>query len=56
MSTRRPYPSDVTDDEWALIAPCLTLMTENAPQRDYPLRETFNACAGWRVVYEQTHR
>ena len=31
MRTRKPYPSDVTDDEWAFVAPYLTLMTENAP-------------------------
>jgi transposase len=43
MSTRKPYPSDVSDDEWAFVAPYLTLMTEDAPQRDYPLREVFNA-------------
>jgi transposase len=43
MSTRKPYPSDVSDDEWAFVVPYLTLMTEDAPQRDYPLREVFNA-------------
>ena len=42
MSTRRAYPSDVTDDEWAFVAPYLTLMTQEAPQRDHPLREVFN--------------
>jgi len=57
MSTRKPYPSDVTDDEWAFVAPYLTLMTENAPQREYPLRETFNGLrwmartgAPWRLI------
>lgn len=40
--TRKPYPSDVSDDEWAFVAPYLTLMTEDAPQRDYSLREVFN--------------
>jgi transposase len=40
---RKPYPSDVSDDEWSLVAPYLTLMTEAAPQRDYALRELFNA-------------
>ena len=40
---RRSYPSDVTDEEWALVAPYLTLMREDAPQREYPLREMFNA-------------
>jgi transposase len=37
--TRDPYPSNVSDDEWAFVAPYLTLMREDAPQRDYPLRE-----------------
>jgi transposase len=40
---RQPYPSDVTDEEWAFVAPYLTLMKEDAPQRAYPLREVFNA-------------
>ena len=40
--TRKPYPSDVSDAEWALVAPYLTLMTEEAPQREYSLREVFN--------------
>src|SRR6478672_5109802 len=40
---RQPYPSDVLDDEWAFVAPYLTLMTPDAPQRDYSLREVFNA-------------
>lgn len=39
---RRRYPSDVTDDEWSLVVPYLTLMCEEAPQRAYPLRELFN--------------
>jgi transposase len=39
---RKPYPSDVSDEEWALVAPYLTLMTEDAPQREHPLREVFN--------------
>ena len=44
MSTsRKPYPSAVTDDEWAFVAPYLTLMTEDAPQRHHDLREVFNA-------------
>ena len=40
--TRKSYPSDVSDDEWAFIAPYLTLMREDAPQRDHSLREVFN--------------
>ena len=54
---RKAYPSDVSDDEWAFVAPYLTLMTETAPQRDYPLREVFNglrwmvrAGASWRMM------
>ena len=39
---RKPYPSDVTDEEWSLVAPYLTLMTEDAPQRQHALRELFN--------------
>lgn len=54
---RKAYPSDVTDDEWAFVAPYLTLMTEEAPQRDHSLREVFNglrwivrAGAPWRMM------
>jgi transposase len=54
---RQAYPSDVTDAEWALVAPYLTLMTEDAPQRDYPLREVFNGLrwivrsgAAWQMM------
>jgi transposase len=54
---RQPYPSDVRDDEWAFVAPYLTLMREDAPQRDYPLREVFNGLrwivrtgAEWRLM------
>ncbi len=42
-TTRKPYPSDVTDGEWEFLLPYLTLMREDAPQREYPLRELFNA-------------
>jgi transposase len=43
MSTpRKPYPGDVTDEEWAFVAPYLTLMTPTAPQRRDDLREGFN--------------
>src|SRR5215211_5541428 len=39
---RKPYLSDVSDDEWAFVAPYLTLMDETAPQRRHSLREVFN--------------
>jgi transposase len=54
---RKAYPTDVSDAEWALVAPYLTLMTEDAPQRDYPLREVFNGLrwmvrggSSWRLM------
>ena len=54
---RKPYPSDVSDDEWAFVAPYLTLMREDAPQREHPLRDVFNglrwivrAGAPWRML------
>ena len=40
--TRKAYLSDVSDDEWAFVAPYLTLMREDAPQREYSLREVFD--------------
>lgn len=48
MASRKPYPSDVNDEEWAFVAPYLVLMKEDAPQREYPLREMFNALR-WMV-------
>jgi transposase len=54
---RKPYPTDVSDDEWAFVAPYLTLMTADAPQRRHDLREVFNALrwivhtgAPWRYL------
>lgn len=54
---RKAYPSDVSDDEWAFVAPYLTLMREDAPQREHELREVFNglrwlvrAGAAWRMM------
>jgi transposase len=54
---RKPYPSDVSAEEWAFAAPYLPLLDETAPQRTYPLREMFNAVrwlvrtgAHWRMM------
>ena len=54
---RQTYPSDVSDDEWSFVAPYLTLMTEDAPQREHSLREVFNGLrwivrtgAQWRMM------
>src|SRR2546430_10511954 len=54
---RQAYPSDVSDDEWSFVAPYLTLMTPEAPQREHDLREVFNGSrwivrtgAQWRMM------
>lgn len=31
--SRKSYPPDVSDDEWALLVPYLTLLPENVGQR-----------------------
>ena len=41
--TRKSYPSGVTDDEWLFVLPYLTLMREDAPQREHDLRAILNA-------------
>lgn len=57
MMTRKPYPSDVRDDEWAFVVPYLTLLPLDAEQRKHDLREVFNAVrwlvrtgAAWRYL------
>lgn len=54
---RKPYPSDVSDDEWAFVAPYLALLSEDAAQRRHDLREVFNGLrylvrsgAPWRMI------
>jgi transposase len=42
MPTLKPYPSDVSDEEWAFAAPYLALVREDAPQRSHDLREVLN--------------
>ena len=41
--SRKPYPSDVGDEEWHFVLPYLTLMRADAPQRHHDLRAVFNA-------------
>lgn len=36
------YPSDVSDEEWAFVAPYLALCREDSEQRDYSLRAVLN--------------
>jgi transposase len=54
---RKPYPTDVSDEEWAFVVSYLTLRTADAPQRRHDLREVFNALrwivhtgAPWRYL------
>src|SRR5689334_20653573 len=57
MSARNAYPSDVSDEEWAFVAPYLTLLSEDAGQRHYELREVYSGLrwivrtgATWRMM------
>jgi transposase len=57
MPPRKPYPSDVSDEEWAFVLPYLTLLPLEAAQRRHDLREVFNALrwivragAPWRYL------
>ncbi len=43
MTARPAYPSDVSDEEWAFVAPYLTLLPEDVLQRMYALCDVFNA-------------
>lgn len=38
----RGYTSDVSNEEWSLVAPYLTLTREDTPQREYELCEVFD--------------
>ena len=55
--TPKRYPSDVSDEEWAFVAPYLTLQTPDALQRKHDLRAVFNGLrylahtgAPWRYL------
>ena len=57
VRSRKPYPTDVTDEEWAFVGPYLALLPEDAGQRRYAVREVFNALrwivragAPWRLL------
>lgn len=57
METRKSYPSDVADDEWAFAAVYLRLLREDAGQREHALRDVFDALrwlvktgAQWRYL------
>jgi len=40
--SRKPYPSDVSNEEWSLVVLYLSLVKADAPQREHVLRELFN--------------
>ena len=42
IASRRAYSSDISDEEWEFAAFYLTLMKEDAPQREHSLRELLN--------------
>ncbi len=44
---RRAYPSDLTDDQWALPEPLLPPPNPNCRPRKHPLREILNALFYW---------
>ncbi|HZY64778.1 MAG TPA: IS5 family transposase [Rubrobacteraceae bacterium] len=57
MPKRKPYPTDVSDQEWAFVALYLALVRQDAPQRRHDLREVLNALrwivragAPWRMM------
>ncbi len=43
MAERKPYPTDVSDEEWAFVAPYPILLPLDAGQCRYDFREVFNA-------------
>lgn len=43
MAPSTSYPSDVSDEEWGVAVPYLTLLSPTALQRKYELRAVFNA-------------
>jgi transposase len=57
MKARKPYPSDVNDEEWEFVIPYLSLLPLDARQRDHELREIFNGLrwlvrsgTAWRLM------
>jgi transposase len=52
---RKAYPSDISDEEWGSVAPYLTLMTEEAPQRDFSLREVFNGLRWLALIVHSSY-
>jgi putative transposase len=57
MEPRTPYPTDLTEKEWALLAPCVPTAKPGGRPEKYPTREILNGildmlrggCA-WRLL------
>jgi len=56
-NARKPYPSDLTDEEWALIAPYIPQAKPGGRPEEQPKREILNGifyvlCSGcaWRML------
>lgn len=54
---RAPYPSDLTDSQWGLVAPLIPPVEPGGRDRKYPMREVVNGIpyvngegCSWRVV------
>jgi transposase len=43
MSERKPYPSDVNDQEWALVEPLIPPAKRGGRPRTVNMREVLNA-------------
>ena len=54
-TARKPYDTDISDAEWAFVAPYLTLLPEDAGQRVHDLREVLNAVR-WMIRAESPWR
>ena len=57
MNARQPYPSDLSDAEWALLQPLLPAARRDVRPRKYDLREIVNAIrylqrsgCSWRLL------
>ena len=56
LAHRKPYPSDISDEEWSLVVPHLTLMTERRRSATHPpgvlngLRYVIRYGIAWRAM------
>jgi putative transposase len=50
MEPRKPYPTDLTDKEWALIAPYVPAPKPGGRPEKYPKREILNGIFYWTLA------